>query len=96
MERGDASKFYKAAVGVLAVLDVRRGRAFGVDADARWQAFRGALQDWDRIEILVRDAAVAYGSEATSGAPRVPCPGFAPRLVFDLPALADDEPSGPD
>jgi hypothetical protein len=96
VEREDAARFYKAAMGVLGVLDARRGRAFGADADARWQSFRGALQDWDRIEILVRDAAMAYGSEQTSGAPRIPCSGFAPRIVFDLPALADDEPSGPD
>jgi len=96
VERGDAARFYKAAMGVLGVLDARRGRAFGADADARWQSFRGALQDWDRIEILVRDAAMAYGSEQTSGAPRIPCSGFAPRIVFDLPALADDEPSGLD
>jgi hypothetical protein len=59
-------------------------RRFGEDADARWKAFRGGLQDWHRLDILVRDAAV-----------RSPA-GFAPRIVFDLPALADDEPCGPD
>ena len=75
----------------LAMLEARAGqgqqgggRRFGPDADARWRAFRGGLQDWHRIDVLVRDAAV-----------RNPA-GFAPRVIFDLPALADDEPCGPD
>lgn len=79
-------RFYQAAVLGLGVLEARSAtaRRFGPDVDARWNAFRGGLQDWHRIEILVRDAAV-----------RSPA-GFAPRVVFDLPALADDEPCGPD
>lgn len=82
----EIDRFYRAAVLGLGLLEARSGmaRRFGPDADARWKAFRGGLQDWDRIELLVRDASV-----------RNPA-GFAPRVVFDLPALADDEPCGPD
>lgn len=78
--------FYRAATLGLAALEARAGtpRRFGPDADARWNAFRGALQDWHRLDLLVRDAAVAHAA------------GFAPRVVFALPALADDEPFGPD
>jgi hypothetical protein len=84
--RADVDRFYRAAVLGLAVLESRTGvaRRFGPDADARWKAFRGGLHDWDRIDLLVRDAAVRHPA------------GFAPRVVFDLPALADDEPCGPD
>src|SRR4029077_19356030 len=79
-------RFYRAAVLGLATLEARSAspHRFGPDADARWSSFRGGLQDWHRIDILVRDAAV-----------RSPT-GFAPGVVFDLPALADDEPCGPD
>jgi len=82
----DVVHFYRAAALGLAVLEARSGgaRRFGANADARWNAFRGGLGDWDRLELLVRDAAV-----------RSPA-GFAPRMVFDLAALADDEPCGPD
>lgn len=82
----DVDRFYRAAVGGLAVLEARgaSARRFGPDADARWNAFRGGLQDWHRIDLLVRDAAV-----------RNPA-GFAPRVVFDLLGLADDEPCGPE
>lgn len=78
--------FYRAAALGLAVLEARAGgaRRFGPDADARWNAFRGALQDWHRLDLLVRDAAVAHAA------------AFAPRVVFRLPALAEDEPSGPE
>lgn len=86
LTKEEVDRFYRSAVVGLALLDDRSGggRRFGANADARWQAFRGGLEDWDRIELLVRDAAVAYAA------------GFAPRVVFDLPALADDEPCGPD
>jgi hypothetical protein len=79
-------RFYVAAMLGLGALEARAAapRRFGADADARWNSFRGGLQDWHRVELLVRDAAV-----------RSPA-GFAPRVVFDLPALADDEPCGPD
>ena len=82
----EIDRFYRAAVLGLGLLEARSGtaRRFGPDADARWKAFRGGLQDWDRVELLVRDASV-----------RNPA-GFAPRVVFGLAALADDEPCGPD
>jgi hypothetical protein len=82
----DVERFYRAATLGLGVLEGRAagGRRFGADADARWNAFRGGLSDWHRLDLLVRDAAVRHPA------------GFAPRVVFDLPALADDEPCGPD
>jgi hypothetical protein len=82
----DVERFYRAAMVGLGALETRSGggRRFGPDADARWKAFRGSLEAWDRIELLVRDAAV--------GQPEA----FAPRVVFDLPALTDDEPFGAD
>ena len=82
----EIDRFYRAAVLGLGLLEARSetARRFGPDADARWKAFRGGLQDWDRVELLVRDASV-----------RNPA-GFAPRVVFGLAALADDEPCGPD
>lgn len=84
--RDHIDSFYRAAALGLTVLEARAGsaRRFGPDADARWNAFRGALQDWHRLDLLVRDAAVAHAA------------GFAPRVVFTLPALADDEPAGPE
>jgi hypothetical protein len=84
--RDQIESFYRAAALGLTVLEARAGsaRRFGPDADARWNAFRGALQDWHRLDLLVRDAAVANAA------------GFAPRVVFSLPALADDEPAGPE
>jgi hypothetical protein len=84
--REQIESFYRAAALGLAVLEARAGgaRRFGPDADARWNAFRGALQDWHRLDLLVRDAAVAHAA------------AFAPRVVFRLPALAEDEPSGPE
>jgi hypothetical protein len=79
-------RFYVAAALGLGTLEARSpvARRFGPDADARWNAFRGGLQSWHRLDLLVRDAAV-----------RNPA-GFAPRVVFNLPALAEDEPYGPD
>lgn len=84
--REHIESFYRAAALGLTVLEARAGSAqrFGPDADARWNAFRGALQDWHRLDLLVRDAAVAHAA------------AFAPRVVFTLPALADDEPAGPE
>jgi len=86
IDPSQVDRFYFAAMLGLGALEARSAvpRRFGPDADARWNAFRGGLQDWHRIELLVRDAAV-----------RNPA-GFAPRSVFDLPALAEDEPCGPD
>lgn len=82
----DVERFYRAAAVGLSVLESRSGggRRFGADADARWKSFRGGLGDWHRLDLLVRDAAVRHPA------------GFAPRVVFDLPALAEDEPCGPD
>lgn len=80
-ERG---RYYEAALIGLAALDAQapQPRRFGVDADARWRSFRGALETWDRIDLLIRDAS------ASSAA------GFAPRVIFALPDVADDEPFG--
>jgi hypothetical protein len=68
-------------------------RRFGPDADAAWSIFHGHLDAADRIDLLLRDAAVKHPA------------AFAPRTVFsgdpttsgdynptDLP---DDEPFGP-
>lgn len=86
IDPSQVDRFYLAAMLGLGALEARSAvpRRFGPDADARWNAFRGGLQDWHRIELLVRDAAV-----------RNPA-GFAPRSVFDLLALAEDEPCGAD
>ena len=78
--------FYAAAVAGLRVLDTRERvpRRFGADADTRWASFKGALTDSDRIDILLRDAAVTWGA------------AFSPAEVFGLFGLAPDEPFGPD
>jgi hypothetical protein len=77
--------FYRAAGLGLATLEARepRPRRFGPDADARWRAFRGELGGEHRLDLLVREAAVAHPA------------GFAPRAIFALPGLANDEPFGP-
>src|SRR5262249_6856224 len=62
-----------------------RGRRLGPAADATWRAFRdepGELDDRDRLDILLRDAAASYPL------------AFAPRRIFMLPGLSDDEPVG--
>ena len=78
--------FYAAAVAGLHLLDARERapRRFGADADTRWASFRGALTDADRIDQLLRDAAVTWGA------------AFSPAEVFGLFGLAPDEPFGPD
>lgn len=78
--------FYAAAVAGLRALDARERtpRRFGVDADMRWSSFKGALTEADRIDLLLRDAAVTWGT------------AFSPAEVFDLFGLAPDEPFGPD
>jgi hypothetical protein len=82
----DRDLFYAAAVAGLRALDRRdsSARRFGPDADTRWASFKGALNDSDRIDFLLRDAAVAWGV------------GFSPAEVFGLFGLAPDEPFGPD
>jgi hypothetical protein len=82
----DADRFYAAAVAGLRALDRRErtARRFGPDADTRWASFKGSLTEADRIDILLRDAAVTWGV------------GFSPAQAFDSFGLADDEPFGPD
>ncbi len=79
-------RFYRAALLGLRALDARERtpRRFGADADQRWKDFRGHLRDTDRLDVLVRDAAVTWG------------PAFAAGKVFGLPGLAEDEPFGPE
>ncbi len=80
------SRFYQAALLGLRALDEaeRTGRRFGADADARWNGFRGHLGTAERLDLVLRDAAVKWAS------------AFSPALVFRLPGLAADEPFGPD
>lgn len=82
----DHDRFYTAAVAGLRALDRRERspRRFGPDADARWTTFRGALTDADRIDLLLRDAAVTWGV------------AFSPADAFGMFGLAPDEPFGPD
>lgn len=78
--------FYAAAVAGLRALDGRERspRRFGADADTRWASFKGALTESDRIDFLLRDAAVTWGA------------AFSPAEAFGLFGLAPDEPFGPD
>lgn len=78
--------FYTAALLGLHVLDSqeRTPRRFGPDADARWQGFQGHLGIAERIDLLIRDAAVSWPM------------GFSPSRIFRLQGLASDEPFGPD
>lgn len=78
--------FYAAAVAGLRALDARERspRRFGADPDTRWSAFRGNLNDADRIDMLLRDAATTWGA------------AFSPAESFGLFGLAPDEPFGPD
>jgi hypothetical protein len=82
----DRDAFYAAAVAGLRALDRRERspRRFGKDADTRWASFKGALNDADRVDFLLRDAAVTWGV------------AFSPAEAFDLFGLAPDEPFGPD
>lgn len=78
--------FYRTATLGLRALDGASSRRpyFGAEADASWSAIVGALRPSDRLDLLIRNAAV--GSPAA----------FAPRVIFAIPGLADDEPFGPD
>jgi hypothetical protein len=78
--------FYTAGALTLRALDSRaaHARVFGPDADAEWGLFKGELHDGDRLDLLVRDAAVAHPA------------AFAPRVVFALDGLSDDESFGPE
>jgi hypothetical protein len=83
---GDRERFYAAALAGLRALDAREpnARRFGREADGRWASFAGALTDADRIDFLLRDAAVTWGV------------AFSPAEAFGLFGLAPDEPFGPD
>lgn len=78
--------FYAAALVGLRLLDAREStpRRLGAEASDRWEQFRGSLTVADRIDVLLRDAAVTWGV------------AFSPAHVFGLFGLADDEPFGPD
>ena len=78
--------FYGAALIGLRALDSRERspRRFGPDAEARWEQFRGALGPSDRLDLLLRDAAVTWAV------------AFSPAEAFGIPGLTEDEPFGPD
>lgn len=82
----DQESFYRSAALGLRALDAAgaQRRYFGPEADATWSAIVGALRPSDRLDLLIRNAAVASPA------------AFAPRVIFPLPGLADDEPFGPD
>jgi hypothetical protein len=82
----DVESFYKTALIGLRWLEAHEttGRRFGPEADARWKGFAGHLTPTDRMDLLLRDAAVVWGA------------AFSPAVVFRLPGLASDEPFGPD
>lgn len=86
VSKRQAQLFCRAALAGLRLLDgmERIPRRFGPDADARWDSFRGHLELNERIDLLVRDASVRWGS------------AFSPARVFGLKGLAGDEPMGPD
>ncbi len=86
MDATQIQKFYQVGALGLHALDARDSgrRRFGPDANARWQLFKGELGDGDRLDLLLRDAAVSHPA------------AFAPRVVFGIDGLAEDEPFGPD
>jgi hypothetical protein len=79
------TSFYLASLRGLRAVEARKatGRRFGPDADSIWKSFQGHLDTADRIDLLLRDAAVAWPT------------AFAPSHVFGMPAVAEDEPFGP-
>jgi hypothetical protein len=81
---GDRAAFYRASLAALRYCDAReaRSRRFGPDADSAWLSFAGDMGASERIDLLLRDADVQWPQ------------AFAPRLVFGLAGLADDEPFG--
>jgi hypothetical protein len=80
----EVEAFYRAGLEGLKYLETRegRGRRFGEAALAAWRALGGELEGTDRLDLLLRDAAATHPL------------AFAPRLVFDMAWLADDEPFG--
>jgi hypothetical protein len=95
MSADTQKSFYRAAlIGLLAQEQASpTNRRFGAEADAAWSIFQGHLDTADRIDLLLRDAAVKHPA------------AFAPRTVFSgdpdlLPdytpsGLPEDEPFGP-
>lgn len=81
---GDRAAFYRASLVALRFCDAREGRSrrFGADADAVWSGFAGDMGASERIDLLLRDADAQWAQ------------AFAPRVVFGLAGLADDEPFG--
>lgn len=76
--------YYEAALSALHYLEHKAptGRRFGQDADLRWGAFKGHLQDVDRLELLVRDADAQW-------------PGsMGARRVFNRKGVAEDDAFG--
>lgn len=82
----EVEAFYRASLDGLRFLEARegKGRRFGEAAVAAWQALGGELESRDRLDLLLRDAAVTHPL------------AFSARLVFQLAALTDDEPFGPE
>ncbi len=80
------TSFYLASLCGLRAVEARKvtGRRFGTDADALWHGFKGHLDTADRIDLLLRDAAVAWPT------------AFAPSQVFGMSAVAEDDPFGPE
>lgn len=81
---GDRAAFYRSSLAALRYCDAReaRSRRFGPDADSAWLSFAGDMGASERIDLLLCDADVQWPQ------------AFAPRLVFGLAGLADDEPFG--
>lgn len=76
--------YYDAALTGLRYLEHRSpsGRRFGEDADLRWSAYRGHLQDIDRLDLLIRDADAQW-------------PGsMGARRVFARHGVAEDDAFG--
>ncbi len=86
---GDREAFYCAALHALRFCDAQdeQKRRFGPEADALWGSFSGTTAslsgDSERIDLLLRDADAQWTR------------AFAPRVVFSLEGVADDEPFGP-
>lgn len=75
--------FYAGAIAGLRALDAREGRRFSPAAEERWAHFAGALTTGDRVDLMLRDAAVRWGA------------AFSPALSFGLTGVAPDDPFGP-
>ena len=86
LDQGVIDRFYAATVAGLRALEAQHptDRRFGPNADATWKAFKGELNEGDRVDLLLRDAALQHPA------------AFGPRSIFLLDGLAEDEPFGPD